>query len=148
MGVLISIARVLDAGASPSLSPQAGAGSIATRYATVEHLIDVIAQRAAAAAADDRIDEVRAKLQRRLDTWYKKAQSTPGIVYDKRGVTSLLKSPEDGAVFDEDVYLRVANSMREVQPEINLVVRSVQDKVADVEPHDAPGWVFPVGVKA
>lgn len=147
-GVLVSIARVLDTDGSPSLSPQRGAGSVAARYSTVEHLIEVIAQRAAAAQADDRIDEIRAKLQRRLDTWYKKAQSTPGIVYDKRGKPSLLKSPEDGAVFDEDVYLRVANSMREVQPEINLVVRSVQDKVTEAEPYDAPAWVFPVEVKA
>lgn len=145
-GVLVSIARVLDAGGAGSLSPQGGAGSVVTRYATVENLIDVIAQRSAAAGADDRVAEIRAKLQRRLDTWYKRAQSSPGIVYDKRGQVSLLKSPESGALFDEDVYMRVANSMREVQPEINFVVRSIQDKVTDAEPVDAPGWVFPVGV--
>ncbi|KSW20819.1 DISARM system helicase DrmA [Cellulomonas sp. B6] len=146
-GVLVSVARVLDVTASPSLSPQAGAGAVATRYATVEHLIDVIAQRAAAAGADELVDAIRDKLQRRLDVWYAKATANPTTVYDKRsGVPGLLKSPEDEAIIGEDAYLRVANSMREVQPEINLVVRSVQDKVTDVEPPDAPAWEFPLEV--
>lgn len=147
-GVLVSIARVLDVGHEPSLSPQPGAGAIGPRYATVEHLIEVIAQRAATAAADDRIEEIRQKLHRRLDTWYKKAQSTPGIVYDQRGKPPLLVSPESGAVFGEDLYLRVANSMREVQPEINLVVRSVRDQVTEPEPAGSPAWVFPTEVRS
>jgi hypothetical protein len=147
MAVLVSLARVLDAGLPKSLSPQDGAGEVGARYARVEQLMEVIVARAAAAGADANVDEIRAKLQRRLDAWYKKAQQSPGIVYDKRGQPSLLKSPEDGPVFDDDVYLRVANSMREVQPEVNLIVRTIGDKVTDAEPADAPDWVFPVNAR-
>jgi len=146
-GVLVSIARVLDVGHANSYSPEPGAWSITSRYSTLENLIDVIARRAAASGAEDRVQEVRDKLTRRLDAWYKRAKAVPEISYSGKG-TTLLKSPEDGAVLGDDVYLRVANSMREVQPEISLIVRAYGDRVAEPDPDSAPGWVFDSEVDA
>ncbi len=145
-GVLVSIARVLDVGRTPSYSPQAGAWSITSRFTTLQNLVEVIARRAAGSDADDRVQEIRNKLTRRLDAWYKKAKAVPDIDYT--GAGGLLVSPEEGPAFGDDVYLRVANSMREVQPEISLVVRSYGDRVAEPDPPGAPGWVFPSDVDA
>ncbi|MGQ7297910.1 DISARM system helicase DrmA [Quadrisphaera sp. KR29] len=145
-GVLVSIARVLDVGQQNSYSPQEGAGSITSRFSTLENLVDVIARRAASSGADDRVEEVKAKVTRRLDAWYAKAKGVPAITYTGQG--SLLKSPEDGVVLGEDVYLRVANSMREVQPEVSLIVRSFGDRVTDLDPPDAPAWIFDAQAQA
>lgn len=140
-GVLVAIARVLDVGRPQSYSPQPGAWSITSRYSALQHFVDVIAHRAAASGADDKVQEIKDKLTRRLDTWYAKARAVPAISYSGTGPT-LLKSPEDGEIRGEDVYLRVANSMREVQPEISLILRTYGDQVAEPDPVDAPGWVF------
>jgi hypothetical protein len=148
-GVLVSIARVLDVGQAPSYSPQGGAWSITSRFATLENLVAVIARRAAASGADDRVEEMRDKLTRRLDAWYAKAKALPNLAYTgKGGSSTLLKSPEDGPAFGDDAYFRVANSMREVQPEISLVVRSYGDRVAEPDPPGAPAWVFDAEVGA
>lgn len=37
----------------------------------------------------------------------------------------------------------VANSMREVQPEINLLVSPIKDNLVYIEPPGAPRWEFP-----
>lgn len=143
-GVLVSIARVLDVGRPVSLSPEEGAGRITTRYDTLEHLVTVIAERAAASGADERVEEITAKLNRRLEAWYAKARLAPDVVYSRGKGQTLLRSPEDGTTFAPgDAYLRVANSMREVQPEIPLIVRSVDDRIAEPDPPGAPGWAFP-----
>ncbi|NYJ03923.1 DISARM system helicase DrmA [Petropleomorpha daqingensis] len=145
-GVLVSIARVLDVGRTASFSPQAGAWSITSRFSTLQNLVEVIARRAAGSDADDRVQEIKNKLTRRLDAWYKKAKAVPDIDYTGPG--GLLVSPEDGPAFGDDMYLRVANSMREVQPEISLIVRSYGDRVAEPDPPGAPAWVFPSEVDA
>ncbi|WP_329479273.1 DISARM system helicase DrmA [Kribbella sp. NBC_01484] len=146
-GVLVSIARVLDVGHTTSYSPQEGAWSITSRFATLENLVDVIARRAAGSGADDRVQDIKDKLTRRLDAWYKKAKAVTAISYTGKG-NALLRSPEDGPAFGDDAYLRVANSMREVQPEISLIVRSYGDRIAEPDPPDSPAWVFDAEVEA
>ena len=37
----------------------------------------------------------------------------------------------------------VANSMREVQPEINLLVSPIKDNLIYIAPPGAPQWAFP-----
>jgi hypothetical protein len=42
----------------------------------------------------------------------------------------------------------VANSMREVQPEINLLVSPIKDNLVYIEPPGAPQWEFPAAEEA
>ena len=42
----------------------------------------------------------------------------------------------------------VANSMREVQPEINLLVSPIKDNLIYIEPPGAPRWEFPPAEEA
>ena len=42
----------------------------------------------------------------------------------------------------------VANSMREVQPEINLLVSPIKDNLVYIAPPGAPRWEFPPAEEA
>jgi hypothetical protein len=149
MGVLVSVARILDVGREGSLSPDVGAIQILPKRETMDRLIDRLVAHVNSTDADARTArETRAKLVRRLDAWYDKASRSGQLAYDRaKDVTHLLVSPEEGSESLDAAYFRVANSMREVQPEIAMIVRAVNDAVAEVEPLDAPAWVFPVTEK-
>jgi hypothetical protein len=149
MGVLVSVARILDVGREDSLSPDVGAIQILPKRETMDRLIDRVVAHVNSTDADARTArETRAKLVRRLDAWYEKASRSGQLAYDRaKDVTHLLVSPEEGSESPDAEYFRVANSMREVQPEIAMIVRAVNDAVAEVEPLDAPAWVFPVTEK-
>lgn len=57
----------------------------------------------------------------------------------------LLKSPEELDSKNMDDLFRVANSMREVQPEINILVSPIKENlVANEARIGAIDWVFPV----
>ena len=126
MGVLVSVARVADVRDSGSLSPEKGAGEILDKMSTVQRLIEQLGQRAMRAANDpDAAERMRDKLVQRMDRWHDKAADTSGaLVYERKPKGQvfwpLLISPEDTVPSVADRVFVVANSMREVQPEINL----------------------------
>lgn len=149
MGVLVSAARVTDLGSPGSLSPEDGAGEIESRMAVIQDLIDQIVDRASRAVGDSgEVERMRDKLVQRMDRWHDKAVDVNGaLVYERRKQNKpswrLLISPEDTVPTVADRVFVVANSMREVQPEINLLVSPSPDRLAFREPVDAPAWSIP-----
>lgn len=149
MGVLVSAARVMDVGRPDSLSPELGAGRILDESQRLDEVIQRLTERASRAYLEPDFDErVRAKLIQRKDRWFGRAkEESGGLVYerstDKNQLTRpLLISPEVRTTTAADKVFVVANSMREVQPEINLLVSPSPDRLAAKEPVDAPGWDF------
>jgi hypothetical protein len=153
MGVLISVARIADARDAESLSPEKGAGEILEKMPIVQALIDQIVERAARAADDpDSAERLREKLMQRMDRWHDKAADAKGsLVYERvpkgQYFWPLLISPESTVPATADRVFVVANSMREVQPELNLLVSPSPDRLAFKEPPNTPAWTFPEGSK-
>lgn len=149
MGVLVSAARVADLRSGGSLSPERGAGEILSKMPVVEDLIDQLVARATRAVDDaGEAKRMRDKLVQRMDRWHDKAANASGaLVYERRPKKEvswpLLISPEDTLPSVADRVFVVANSMREVQPEINLLVSPSADRLAFKEPLDSPEWDIP-----
>jgi hypothetical protein len=149
-GLLVSVARVTDERNIPSLSSETGAGSIAIRRPFVEKLVDRIVERIAVASQDDLVAEAaRGKLILRLDKWTDESDKWSGaLTYQKdtvaggQIVSPLLASPETAVPDENSRLFQVANSMREVQPEINLLVTPFAGKLAEPITAAAPKWVF------
>jgi hypothetical protein len=148
MGMLVSTIRVADEPATDSLSPEAGAREILSKLPVAQYLINRIVDRATPAAADlSTANRMRQKLVQRIDRWYEKAQElNGGLVYQRPRKNEvewpLLISPETALPSPSDRVFVVANSMREVQPEFNLLVSPTNDNLAFKEPVDAPNWTF------
>jgi hypothetical protein len=149
MGVLVSVARVTDVRDRESLSPEKGAGEILDKMPLVQSLIDQLVERGTQ-AADDPVEAatMKNKLVQRMDRWYGKAADAKGaLVYERvpqnQVFWPLLISPEDTVPSVADRVFVVANSMREVQPEINLLVSPSPDRLAFKDPVDAPEWSIP-----
>ncbi|MFE4541566.1 DISARM system helicase DrmA [Arthrobacter sp. NPDC056727] len=150
-GVLVSAARVADQRNEPSLSPEIGAGAIVQRRTFADTLVDRLVTRVRiASGGDDAVAEAaKSKLILRLDKWTDESDKWSGaLTYQKDSlgggqiVSPLLVSPET-VVPDEDSRLfQVANSMREVQPEINLLVTPIVGRLAEPLSAAAPKWVF------
>lgn len=153
MGMLVSVIRVADVGTRNSMSPEPGAGEILSKLPTAHALVDRIVARATPAAADSStIERMRQKLRQRVDRWYARAQEYEGaLVYGRRRKDEvewpLLISPETATPSPADRVFVVANSMREVQPEFNLLVSPAPENLAFREPVGAPPWSFPEGGK-
>ncbi|MCX6407716.1 MAG: DISARM system helicase DrmA [Propionibacteriales bacterium] len=151
MGMLVSAIRVVDEGQPASLSPAAGAGEVLSRLPAAQSLINRLIARAASAAPDAQtLDRMRQKLLQRVDRWYDKAKEYNGaLVYERprngRVEWPLLISPETTVPTPADRVFVVANSMREVQPEFNLLVSPAPANLAFKEPASAPGWDLPTG---
>ncbi|MCY4726809.1 DISARM system helicase DrmA [Nocardioides sp. STR2] len=149
MGVLVSAVRVADLRAGGSMSPERGAGEILTKMPIVERLIDQLVDRATRAVDDaGEAKRMRDKLAQRMDRWHDKAADASGaLVYERRPKKDvawpLLISPEDTLPSVADRIFVVANSMREVQPEINLLVSPSANRLAFKEPLDSPEWHIP-----
>ena len=156
-GVLVSAARVADAVLADGLSPEQSAGRIDQASDRIERLVEALVERARVAAGDDEAAAaVRDKLQNARDHWVKRraflASSQGGgraLVYERipKGRDGdygpLVLSPEsqraNRAASDGPPFV-VANSMREVQPEINLLVSPLKDKLMAPELAGEPAW--------
>ena len=151
MGMLVSAIRVVDEGQPASLSPADGAGEVLSKLPAAQKLIDRLIARAAPAAPDSQtLEWMRQKLLQRVDRWYDKAKEYGGaLVYERprKGQVEwpLLISPETTVPTPADRVFVVANSMREVQPEFNLLVSPAPANLAFKEPATAPEWDFPKG---
>ncbi|BBX48052.1 DISARM system helicase DrmA [Mycobacterium cookii] len=149
MGVLVSVARVAQARSAAGMSPEAGAGQILGSMAKVADLIEQITARAMPAVEDaDVAEKLRLKLVQRQDRWYGKADEAKGALYYERVPQNktawpLLISPESMLIKPTDQIFVVANSMREVQPEINLLVSPTAENLAFREKSSFPQWDVP-----
>ncbi|WP_318244494.1 DISARM system helicase DrmA [Oerskovia merdavium] len=149
-GVLVSAARVMDAARESGLSPEKSPGRIDDALPRLEALIDRLVARAKVAGGEDAGVIVQDRLHNRLGQWASRrkfvAQNQHELVYEKvRDETkqsALLRSPENTRAADghDSVPFTVANSMREVQPEINLLVTPDKKKLMAYELLDAPAW--------
>ena len=116
-------------------------------------LVDRITDRARQAADDDGVaDRVRDRLTNRVDLWRKRRnelhQESKTLVYERvrkgAGQGSLMIGAEAaGRKLPGDPPFVVPNSMREVQPEINLLVSPDPKRLFVKPPENAPSWVFP-----
>ena len=147
--MLVSAARVMDVGKEQSLSPEIGAGRAPDQGQRLDRIIELLTERAARAYTEDGMRErVEGKLLQRKDRWVGLAlQEFGGLVYEREtNKTSvarpMLISPEVRTTTPDQKVFVVANSMREVQPEINLLVSPSPDRLAAREPVDAPTWTF------
>lgn len=146
MGMLVSAIRVADERSASSLSPERGAGEILSKLPEAQELVDRLVARATPAAHES-APRMRQMLLQRVDRWHDKAHELNGaLVYErpKKGEVEwpLLISPESTVPTLADRVFVVANSMRDVQPEFNLLVSPSSDKLAFREPPDAPDWDF------
>lgn len=154
-GVLVSAARVMAAvhGAT-GLSPESGAGRVEAEAAFLDALVARLERRALAASGDEETAKlVRERLVNRVDQWKKRRtalhQESKTLVYERvkkgAGQGPLMIGAEastnrdllDGAPFV------VPNSMREVQPEINLLVSPDPKRLFQRPAENQPAWVFP-----
>jgi hypothetical protein len=151
--VLASTARVLDASRRDGLSPERDAGRITAEYARVNTLIDTLADRVRRAGGEGAADRARSRLLNRLDQWVKRRTFLAGLhkvlvyerVWDEGQYGPLMISPENArAVDSKDMApFVVPNSMREVQPEINLLVSPIKENLIYLEPPGSPAWSMP-----
>jgi hypothetical protein len=152
--VLVSTSRVRQAAAPDGLSPEHNAGRIEGQRDYVSALIDTLVERARAASGDGDAELARQRLVNALDQWVSRRKYLAGLqqslVYERGSDGSrydaLLTSPENarsGADVVAGPPFVVANSMREVQPEINLLVSPIKDNLFYIAPPGTPTWDFP-----
>ncbi len=152
-GVLVASARVLQAAvADHGLNPERGAGNAPRHKAVLEHLADAVVARAERSAAGGPATRfTRDRLLGRIDAWAQRAEQAQNggrrlnyeRVKDPAKEAALIAGPESGAprsTGGDGPVLVVANSMREVQPEINLLVSPDPQRLAWTPPAGAPAW--------
>ncbi|WP_306359204.1 DISARM system helicase DrmA [Nocardia sp. CC227C] len=150
-GVLVSAARVRQADRVSGLSADKGAGRIDTENKFVEQLIDQLVDRMLRASGEDDAGRARTRLGNRLDHWLKRraelAAQSKVLSYsgNSDGTGALLISAENARDRDRRDMppFVVANSMREVQPEINLLVSPIKENLVYIAPPGAPKWDMP-----
>ncbi|PWF84032.1 helicase [Kocuria rosea] len=155
-GVLVSATRVLQAARASGLSPEKSAGQIDAEQDAVGALIEALTARVKRASDETSAETARNRLKNRLDQWIKRrqylAQEQKNLVYervtDEGKAGPLIISAENVRARDQSKDVSpfvVANSMREVQPEINLLVSPIKDRLFVRETEKTPGWQMPSG---
>ncbi|WP_415853871.1 DISARM system helicase DrmA [Sinomonas sp. G460-2] len=156
-GLLVSAVRVAQATATDSLSPERQAWKIASEYSAVAALIERLKARILAASQDDDLTKRASDLLvNRLDRWCSRADYAAELhktlVYERTGdgdkYLPLVISPENQrakAGSSAEAPFVIANSMREVQPEINILVSPIPDKLYARSPAGIDDWALPVG---
>ncbi|MBA8792930.1 hypothetical protein FHX74_000524 [Friedmanniella endophytica] len=153
-GVLVSVARVLDAARADGLSPEKAAYKVEDEHSLLVSIIDTLTERALAASGEESAEAVRLRLLNRLGQWQKhraaELAKNKVLVYervtDTSGQSPLMISAEKARSRSGQVSgapFVVPNSMREVQPEINLLVSPVADKLFAAEPPGTRQFVLP-----
>ncbi|PYI39491.1 helicase [Arthrobacter psychrolactophilus] len=153
-GVLVSAARVSDATRADGLSTERSAWRIDDAMGRLDQLIQQIVDRAKIAGGEEAAHVVEERLKNRRDQWSKRRafvqKKHHQLVYEKipdgkdGEFSALLLSPEnqraDFGMVDIPPFT-VANSMREVQPEINLLVTPKKENLMSWELQEEPEWV-------
>ncbi|MEU4433486.1 DISARM system helicase DrmA [Nocardia rhamnosiphila] len=152
-GVLVSAARVLQAGNRDGLSPETHAGRITAHKDFVDDLLERLLARMARAGDEPAVDHARSRLRNRVDHWFDRRAHTDNrgkeLAYEKlpnNNFEPLMMSAEGADQLRGSrtaAPFEVANSMREVQPEINLLVSPDPAKLRYDIPLSAPKWELP-----
>ena len=150
-GALVAAARVTQAGKRDGLNPEHNAGRIAEQAEALNRLTEDLATRISAAAGEEESRYARDRLAGRVGEWKKRQRKVANkggeLVYERGADNSryfpLLRSAEAmsgrSPQPDEPPFV-VAGSMREVQPEINLLVSPDPLRLADTALDNAPAW--------
>lgn len=156
-GLLVSVARVAQATEADGLSPEREAGRIKGQRSNVEALVERLKARIAVAARDEAAERRAGDLLvNRIDRWNERAkratEMSKTLVYERTGdgdkYLPLIISPENATAAvggSVEAPFVIANSMREVQPEINLLVSPLPERLFTRPPDGAPEWTLPVG---
>lgn len=156
-GLLVSAARVAQATISGGLSPEREAGKVASQHPAVLAIIDRIKARILAASQDDGLAKKASDLLiNRVDRWTSRAEYAneihKALVYERTGegdkYLPLIISPENHRAkvgSTTEAPFVVANSMREVQPEINILVSPIPDRLFARTPAGVDRWAMPTG---
>ena len=150
-GALVAAARVTQAGKRDGLNPEHNAGRVAEQGEALNLLAERLVSRIGAASGEEEAKYSRDRLSSRLGEWKKRrgeVEKKGGELVYERGADNsryfpLLRSAEAtnsrGPRPDEPPFV-VAGSMREVQPEINLLVSPDPQRLADTALDGAPAW--------
>lgn len=156
-GLLVSVVRVAQATLTDGLSPEGQAGRIATQHSAVVAIIDRLKARILAASQDDDLTKKAGDLlTNRVDRWTSRAgyagEIHKTLVYERTGdgdkYLPLVISPENHRAnvgSSVEAPFVIANSMREVQPEINILVSPIPDRLFIRTPVGVDDWAMPVG---
>ena len=150
-GALVAAARVTQAGRSEGLNPEHDAGRITEQQDAIDRLAQDLAARIGAAAGEEESRYARERLTSRVGEWRKRrrqvADKAGELVYERGADNSrrfaLVRAAEAAGSRGprrEDAPCGVAGSMREVQPEINLLVSPNRDRLVDGSLDGAPAW--------
>ena len=154
-GLLVSAARVLQAVDQDGLSPERNAGKIKDQRLAVEVLAERLLERIESASmSESEIQRAKYLLINKIDRWAERSalatQQSKVLVYERTGDSDkylpLIISPENHrttAGGNLEAPFIVANSMREVQPEINILVSPIKDRLFIMPPAGAPVWSLP-----
>lgn len=154
-GLLVSAARVLQATLTDGLSPEREAWRIKDQRTAVEGIAEKLQKRIAAAALDESATKrAHDLLVNRLDRWSERAKRAADmhktLVYERTGeggkYLPLIISPENAKASvggSMEAPFVIANSMREVQPEINLLVSPVPERLFARTPDGVADWTLP-----
>jgi hypothetical protein len=155
--LLVSVARVALATEVEGLSPERDAWRIKSQRSAVEALTERMKKRIAAAAqSDDATKRASDLLINRTDRWSERATHAAGmhktLVYERTGESDkylpLIISPENATASvggSIEAPFVIANSMREVQPEINVLVSPLPERLFARAPDSVPEWALPAG---
>ncbi|WP_345579426.1 helicase-related protein [Tessaracoccus lubricantis] len=152
-GVLVSAARVASGvDGAAGLSPESGANRVSEQTAFLDALTGRLVARALTACGEHDANLVKQRLASRLGNWRKRRTDTLAeskqLVYEKThkaGQAPLMIGAEATTRKEilEGAPFVVPNSMREVQPEINLLVSPKPERLWIQHGEGAPQWVFP-----
>ncbi|BCB86608.1 DISARM system helicase DrmA [Phytohabitans suffuscus] len=156
-GLLVSAARVAQAAVTGGLSPEHDAGRISSQHDAVVALINRLKTRILAASRDEDLTKRASDLlTNRIDRWASRARYAAEIhkalVYERTGegdkYLPLIISPENhraNAGGTIEAPFVIANSMREVQPEINILVSPMPERLFARTPAGIDDWSMPDG---
>lgn len=156
-GLLVSAARVAQATLANGLSPEREAGKIGAQHPAVLGIIGRLKARILAASQDDDITKKASDLLiNRVERWASRAgyatERHQTLVYERTGegdkYLPLIVSPENHRAnigSSTEAPFVIANSMREVQPEINILVSPIPDRLFARVPLGVDEWVMPAG---
>jgi hypothetical protein len=149
------LARVVQGNLTDGLSPERNAWRIKDQRSAVERMCDRLKERIEAAAQlEAPVQQASDLLVNRLDRWVERAkraaEMSKTLVYERTGEDDkylpLIMSPENAraAVGDSSqAPFVVANSMREVQPDINILVSPIPERLFARKPEGVSDWCFP-----
>lgn len=152
-GALVAAARVTQGNVRRNgLNPERSADFAVGQEESLRALVDRMVERASNAGDEPSSRDAENRLRGRLDQWIDLARCTQRdggrLVYERapRGTNGtayrpLIRSAEAGSGDESsEAPFVVANSMREVQPEINILVSPNPKNLVWNDPDDAPVW--------